>query len=196
MSDSSPSGVQLPIHSESSLPPPVVPGTERVMEQVKEHLWRDPEGGQLYARSPLSGAVIPTGHHPKSTKNTKAGRKPDVWKGYLRELLTDPAVLAKYANIATGPDDKLALRAILGASRAVSPPPPQAVDVSERIQIFVGDGKMGYQLLAEEVEEGEAEEIEEIEEGELLKCVCGNLLEEDDGSGFCENCRKEAWGDE
>ena len=110
------------------------------------NVWVDPSTGQRFAVSPINGATIPIGAHSGNTggKPGRSGRKPKVFTEICNELLSDPAVHARLALIAILGSNEEVLRAVNTLARYVVSPPKQAVDVSQRVQVFVGDGVMGY----------------------------------------------------
>ncbi len=105
-------------------------------------------------------SAIPIGAHPRNTggKPGRSGRKPKVFTEFSNELLSDPALHARLASMATEGSDADVLRLVHTLARYVVSTPKQAVDVSQRVRVFVGDGVMGYRRIGEVEEENDSQE--------------------------------------
>jgi hypothetical protein len=124
---------------------------ELVPTEKSQWLWWDPDSGQKFVVSPLSGGVAPVGKG--FGQPGRSGRKPKVFKEYCNEMLRDPAVQARLRDLAVSGPPADALRAINTAAKYSEPLPRQGVDDSKRVQVFIGPhSKLGLQREPEDVD--------------------------------------------
>ncbi len=156
---------------------PTYDGQELVPTDKSPWLWEDPDTGQRFIMSPLSGGVAPIGKG--FGRPGRSGRKPKVFKEFCNDMLRDPAVQERLLDLAVSGAPADALRAINTAARYGQALPRQELDDPNRLQVFIGsDAVMGL-----EIEEGEFE----VDQKELPPAVVEEEdydppLEDPDGS--------------